>query len=78
LTLGEAGVVSNDIDDLIARKSSGSEHEQLPASDLDLYRAEYERLMQVLIDAGASSPLPDTPGAFASLNDLLLRLRGVR
>jgi len=66
------------VGELIARKCDGSEREQLADDDVARYRAEYERLMQMLLDAGASSPLPEAPAAHAALNDLLLRLRGVR
>jgi hypothetical protein len=64
--------------ELIARKSSGSEHERLADADVGRYRMEYERLMQLLLDAGASSPLPEASTAHDALNDLLLRFRGVR
>jgi hypothetical protein len=43
-----------------------------------LYGAEYERLMLRLVEAGDASRLPDLPTALDALNDLLLRLRGVR
>jgi uncharacterized protein len=66
------------VDELIARKSGGSEHERLADADVERYRMEYERLMQTLLDAGASSPLPAASTARDALNDLLLRLRGVR
>jgi len=66
------------VEELIARKSGGSEHEQLAEADVERYRVEYERLMQTLLDAGASSLLPEKPAAHPALNDLLLRLRGVR
>jgi predicted nucleotidyltransferase len=66
------------VDDLIARKTSGTEKERLSAADVAFYRAEYDRLMVRLIEAGDMSTLPDLPTAHDALNDLLLRLRGVR
>lgn len=63
------------VDELIARKRSGSERERLTRTDVLLYRTEYERLLAALVEAGEASPLPEEPSAFAALNDLLLRLR---
>jgi predicted nucleotidyltransferase len=65
------------IDELIARKRGGSEAERIE-TEMDFYRAEYERLMATLVEAGELSTLPELPTAHASLNDLLLRLRRVR
>jgi predicted nucleotidyltransferase len=66
------------VDDLIAQKTAGKEKERLFAADVAFYRAEYDRLMVRLIEAGDASTLPDLPTAHDALNDLLLRLRGVR
>src|SRR6266540_5493146 len=66
------------IDELIARKTNGSERERLTCADVALYRAEYERLFAALLEAGETSPLPEAPSAHEALNDLLLRLRRVR
>lgn len=66
------------VDELIARKRNGSEQERLTRADAALHRAEYERLFAALIEAGETSPLPETATARQALNDLLLRLRGVR
>jgi len=66
------------VDDLIARKSSGSEKEVLSEGDVEFYRAEYEKLMTHMLETAASSPVPDLPSARAALNDLLLRLRGIQ
>lgn len=66
------------IDELIARKTNGSERERLTRADVALYRAEYERLFAALLEAGEASPLPEAPSAHEALNDLLLRLRRVR
>src|SRR4051812_27652993 len=54
--------------ELIARKSGGSEHERLADADAERYRMEYERLMQLLLDAGASSTLPEASTAHGALN----------
>ena len=66
------------IDELIARKTNGSERERLTCADVALYRVEYERLFAALLEAGETSPLPEAPSAHEALNDLLLRLRRVR
>jgi predicted nucleotidyltransferase len=66
------------IDDLVERKASGSEKERLADSDLAFYRFEYQRLMERLVEAAEASTLPDAPSSRSALNDLLLRLRGVR
>lgn len=66
------------VDDLIARKTAGSEREHLSDADLHFFGAEYERLLAQLTEAAESSSLPAAPTAHGALNDLLLRLRGVR
>jgi hypothetical protein len=63
---------------LIAQKTAGKEKETLSEADVALYGAEYERLMLRLVEAGDASKLPDLPTAHDALNNLLLRLRGVR
>jgi uncharacterized protein len=63
------------IDDLVARKTGGSEHETLSDDDLTFWGNEYIQLRQGLETAYAQSTLPDTPSGKAALNDLLLRLR---
>jgi hypothetical protein len=63
---------------LIAQKTAGTEKQTLSAADVALYGAEYERLMVRLVEAGEASKLPDLPTAHDALNNLLLRLRGVR
>lgn len=65
------------IEELIERKASGSEKERLSDGDVNFYRAEYDRLMASLVEAGEVSTLPDAPSSRPALNDLLLRLRGV-
>lgn len=63
--------------DLVARKTTGREKEVLADADLALHRAEFDRLMRDLEDAGRASRLPEAPSPRArpALNDLLLRLR---
>jgi hypothetical protein len=66
------------IDDLIARKRAGSEHERLTTTELATYEAEYQRLLGLLLAAGETAHLREEPEGRAELNELLLRLRGVR
>jgi predicted nucleotidyltransferase len=66
------------VDDLIAQKTAGKEKERLSKADVTLYRAEYDRLMLRLVEAGEASTLRELPTVYDALNDLLLRLRGVR
>lgn len=63
--------------DLVALKTTGREKEVLADADLALHRAEFDRLMRDLEDAGRASHLPEAPSPRArpALNDLLLRLR---
>lgn len=63
------------IDDLVARKQSGSEKGTLDAADLEFHSREYERLTKELDLAYEQSKLPETPSARHALNDLLIRLR---
>lgn len=63
------------VDDLIAMKTATREQIELPDADLRFYRAEYDRLRALLVEAEADSPLPASADVSAELNDLLLRLR---
>ncbi|MDE0447017.1 MAG: nucleotidyltransferase domain-containing protein [Spirochaetaceae bacterium] len=63
------------LDELIARKAAGPEQDHLPATDVRLHAAEYERLAGVLRAAADASHLPEQPRAKPALHDLLLRLR---
>ncbi|MBV9109863.1 MAG: nucleotidyltransferase domain-containing protein [Gemmatimonadetes bacterium] len=63
------------VEELIARKTQGTEHGVLDDADLDFHRAEYLRLCRVLAEAAEASTLPAEPTARAALHDLLLRLR---
>ena len=66
------------IQELIARKTGGSGQERLSDAEGARYRAEYERLFALFEEAGRASSLPEVPTAEPALNDLLLRLSGVR
>jgi predicted nucleotidyltransferase len=66
------------LDDLIARKRSGAERGTLEDADMALYSSEYERLRQELRDAAETSALPETTACKPALDDLLLRIRGVK
>lgn len=63
------------VDELIARKTAGPEHGVLADADVDVHRAEYLRLHDMLVDAAHRSSLPEDPTAHAALHDLLLRIR---
>jgi uncharacterized protein len=61
--------------ELIERKTAGAEKAALLDTDLSLYQAEYERLLQLLDEAHKTTSLPDTPTAKPALSDLLVRIR---
>jgi hypothetical protein len=66
------------IEQLIAQKRTSEETGELPAGNgLDFYTREYERLMEMLLDASKESHLPPMPedGARSELNELLIELR---
>jgi len=63
------------VDDLIAMKTATQEQIELPDADLGWYRAGYDRLRAMLIEAEARSPLPESADVRGELGDLLLRLR---
>lgn len=63
------------VDDLIAMKTATQEQVELADTDITIYRAEYDRLRQRLIQSEASSPLPPEADIKADLNELLLHLR---
>ncbi len=65
------------VDELIERKTSGSERGTLAAAELNFYRAEYDRLVAQLEAARDATELPEQPSARAALHDLLLRVRGI-
>ncbi|MDE0027732.1 MAG: hypothetical protein OXP69_25240 [Spirochaetaceae bacterium] len=55
--------------------AAGPEQDHLPATDVRLHAAEYERLVGVLRAAADAFHLPEQPSAKPALHDLLLRLR---
>jgi predicted nucleotidyltransferase len=63
------------IDELVARKTSGSEKGRLNEDDVELHEAEYTRLQGQLEMAAGQSTLPEYAAGFDKLNALLLRLR---
>ncbi|MBW3635502.1 MAG: nucleotidyltransferase domain-containing protein [Armatimonadetes bacterium] len=63
------------VNDLIAMKTATQEQIELPDADMGFYRAEYDRLRALLVEAEADSPLPQSADVREELNDLLLRLR---
>jgi uncharacterized protein len=65
------------LDELIARKTGGSEHGALEDADIAFHQAQYLRLSAALAESVESSPLPPEigEGARGAMHDLLLRTR---
>jgi predicted nucleotidyltransferase len=65
------------MEDLVARKLSGSEQSKLEDADVAFHEAEYERLRSELQAAHEASQLPEIPSEETrrALNDLHVRLR---
>lgn len=63
------------IPDLIARKLAGAEKSVLEDADIEFYRQERDRLVNVLESASNTSHLPSNPSAKEALNELLVRVR---
>lgn len=63
------------IEELVARKTSGSEHEELRAGEVAFYESEFRRLMQMLQDEAERSSLPEAPLTREDLHQLLLQAR---
>jgi len=63
------------IPELIDRKVHGAEKGTLESAEVDLYRAEYERLTGHLEQAAERTHLPEQPSGREALNDLLVRVR---
>ncbi|HEX2189578.1 MAG TPA: nucleotidyltransferase domain-containing protein [Longimicrobiaceae bacterium] len=63
------------VDELIARKRAGAEHETLADADPAFHQGEYVRLSRVLAEAAEASRLPAAPTGRRALHDLLLRIR---
>jgi uncharacterized protein len=66
------------IPELVERKLSGPEKGTLDDADTTFHEREYERLLAALEAARDESNLLENPSAKPALNDLLLRVRGVR
>lgn len=66
------------IPDLIAQKVSGTEQQTLTDDDVTFHEREYERLKSLVETERDNSHLPETTSAKPLLNDLLLRIRGVK
>lgn len=66
------------IPDLVDRKVNGTEHGTLDETDTAFHEREYVRLISELEAAHESSHLPEVPGCKPALNDLLLRIRGIK
>lgn len=63
------------LDELIARKTTGTEDGELDAPAIDFHRGEVERLTRELEAARDASQLPEAPGARRELDDLVARVR---
>jgi len=61
--------------ELVARKTTGAEQQTLDDGDLQFFESEYQRLRQLLLDAEATTALPEAPATRDGLHSLLLRLR---
>ncbi|HBK98694.1 MAG TPA: nucleotidyltransferase [Microcoleaceae bacterium UBA10368] len=63
------------IPDLIARKLEGEEKSVLEDADIEFYRQECDRLVNLLEEASSTSHLPSNPDAKVALNELLIKVR---
>lgn len=63
------------IEELVARKTQGSEQERLASLDLAFYTAEFERLKEKLRAARKASHLPEVPGGYDALNNFVVHTR---
>jgi uncharacterized protein len=63
------------IPDLIARKLGGQEQSMLEDADIEFYRQEYDRLVNLLEEASITSHLPSNSDAKVALNQLLIKVR---
>ena len=63
------------LNELVARKTGGTERATLDDAEMNLYRSEYERLRVVLAESYQASTLPERPAGGAALHELLVRLR---
>jgi uncharacterized protein len=63
------------VDDLVARKMAGSEHQILDDGDVDFHHDQFQHLRGKLEDSYTHSPLPEKPSGAKRLDDLLVRIR---
>ncbi|MGA7525076.1 MAG: nucleotidyltransferase domain-containing protein [Acidobacteriaceae bacterium] len=63
------------IPELITRKTSGAEHEQLETNEMAFFEEQYCTLQLRLKESGERTSLPAEPAGRAELSDLLVRLR---
>jgi len=63
------------IEDLIARKISGTEHEYVEQQQSDIYEVRFLELEAQLKQAGEETTLPSAPSAKAALHCMLVALR---
>ena len=63
------------IPDLIARKLGGAEQSVLEDADIEFYRQERVRLVNILVEASSKSHLPSNSDAKVALNELLIKVR---
>ena len=63
------------VQDLVARKQSGTEKGALRENELALHQAVYVRLIAMLEAEAANTGLPSEPSGRETLNDLLVRIR---
>jgi uncharacterized protein len=66
------------VPELIERKISGHEQGTLESADVEFYESEFNRLIQALYTAQEQTHLPEAPSAKAELNELLIKIRGVK
>lgn len=64
------------LDDLIARKSEGTEKGLLGEGEADRFETEYAWLVAMLEEAAETSALPEWAAGRGELHELLLRVRG--
>lgn len=63
------------IPELIARKTSGAEHEALGTEEFSFFEAQFAELDRKLIEAGKTTTLSAENSAKEALNDMLVQLR---
>ena len=63
------------IPELIARKTSGAEHETLDIDEMAFYQEQYLMLESRLMQSGEETSPPAEPNGRDALSDLLVRLR---